>query len=294
MDTFEGIQHIGEHIFNYLPIHDLLNCRLAGKSWKRILDNPIFWLKKLNSGGQHHPLEIHNKWLILIQFANENEVPMSKITYCLIIKYCKFVIHSREKWIAKFKIKPAEFEWIRIQRFMLRLPPIYQALHTKSPDLEVIKLIGDSDETFTDPVICPRRYKLYNAGFILRRFLPREDYLTNPLHESIKIGHNLDVIRYLETKTKNSMQSLTEGTPTQIAMKRDHLKAYKFFSEIVSHPELHEEIPYAIQYGSVEILKHLVSKSNEPNKTLNDVTGTALHSIAFLGADPHNVLVWKC
>ena len=88
MNTFEGIQHIGEKIFNYLTTQDLLKCRLASKSWKSILDNPIFWLKKLNSVGEH-PKEIHNKWLNLIQSAKQCDIPLSKITYCLIIKYCK-------------------------------------------------------------------------------------------------------------------------------------------------------------------------------------------------------------
>ena len=266
MDTFEGIQHIGEHIFNYLPIQDILNCRLTGKSWKKILDNPTFWLNKLNSFGQHHPREIHNKWLTLIKFANQNEVPLSKITYCLIIKYCKFIIHSREKWIAKFKIKPSEFEWIEIQKFMLGLPPIYQALHTKSPDIEVIKLIGDSDETFTNTVECPRKYKLYYAGFILPH-RSELNYFTSPLHESIKIGHDLDVLKYLLSKTK--IQDLTEGTPIDLAVKRDNLQAYKFLIDMIPEfkPDQNQIIAFAIRHKSVEILKYLVSQTEYPRLT---------------------------
>ena len=272
MDTFEGIQHIGEHIFNYLPTQDILNCRLTSKSWKNILDNPIFWLKKLNSEVQH-PREIQNKWLTLIRFANQNEVPLSKIAYCLIIKYCKFVIHSREKWISKFRIQPSEPEWPKIQKFMLGLPPIYQALHNKSPDIEVIKLIGKSDVKFTDSVECPRKYKLYYAGFIWPNWID-EKYVTNPLHESIKIGHDLDVIRYLESKTKTSMKTLTEGTPRQLAVTRDNLKVYKFFSEIDPHLDLNKEIIFAVRhvrYGSVEILKHLVSQTENPRQMYREL-----------------------
>ena len=77
MDNFEGIQHIGENIFNCLTAQDLLNCRLTSKSWKNILDNPMFWLRKINSVGLHHPREIHNKWLDLIKFAKQSEVPIS-------------------------------------------------------------------------------------------------------------------------------------------------------------------------------------------------------------------------
>ena len=42
-----GLQHISEDIFNLLDTKNLLKCRLVNKSWKKILDQPIFWLKKL-------------------------------------------------------------------------------------------------------------------------------------------------------------------------------------------------------------------------------------------------------
>ena len=271
MNTFEGIQHIGEKIFNYLTTQDLLNCRLTSKSWKHILDNPIFWLKKLNTFGEYHTVEIHNKWLTLIKLAKQNEVPISKITYCLIIKYCKFIIHPREIWSSRIqKIKPSDSEWIEIQKFILGLPPIYQALHTKFPDIEVIKLVGESDETFIDTIECPRHYKLYYARFILPHRSEKK-YLTNPLHESIKLGHDLEVLRYLMSKTENPMQALTEGTPIDLAVKRDNLKLYKFFSEMVPKQDFNQEINYAVKCGSVEIIKYLVSQTENPTLTYRKI-----------------------
>ena len=259
MDNFEGIQHIGEKIFHYLTAQGLLNCRLASKSWKNILDNPIFWLKKLNTFGQHHPREIHNKWLDLIKFAKQSEVPISKITYCLVIKYCKFIIHSRDNWMS-----------IEIQRFLLGLPPIYQALQTKFPDIEVIKLIGDSDETFTDTIECPRHYKLCIAGLISRHY-DTMNFITNPLHQSINFGHDLKVLRYLVSKTENIMQALTEGTPITLAVKKDHLEAIKFFIEMVPLQDLNQEINFAVKCGSVEILKYLVSQTENPSSTYRNI-----------------------
>ena len=43
-----GLQHIAENIFQYLDQHSLLKYRLVNSSWKRILDQPIFWLKKVS------------------------------------------------------------------------------------------------------------------------------------------------------------------------------------------------------------------------------------------------------
>ena len=37
-----GLQHISEDIFNLLDTKSLLNCGLVNKSWRNILDQPIF------------------------------------------------------------------------------------------------------------------------------------------------------------------------------------------------------------------------------------------------------------
>ena len=42
-----GLQHIAENILQNLDKHSLLKYRLVNSSWKRILDQPIFWLNKL-------------------------------------------------------------------------------------------------------------------------------------------------------------------------------------------------------------------------------------------------------
>ena len=55
MATFEGIQHIGEKVFSFLSAEDLLKCRLVCESWKIIVENPVFWLHKLENIGQPKP-----------------------------------------------------------------------------------------------------------------------------------------------------------------------------------------------------------------------------------------------
>ena len=41
-----GFQHIAEDIFSLLEKKNLLECRMVDKSWKKIMDQPGFWLKK--------------------------------------------------------------------------------------------------------------------------------------------------------------------------------------------------------------------------------------------------------
>ena len=43
-----GLQHISEDIFKLLDKKSLMDCRLVNSSWKNILDQPFFWIKKLN------------------------------------------------------------------------------------------------------------------------------------------------------------------------------------------------------------------------------------------------------
>ena len=45
-----GFQHVGEDIFKLLNKESVLQCRLVNSSWKRFIDRPMFWLKKLDSG----------------------------------------------------------------------------------------------------------------------------------------------------------------------------------------------------------------------------------------------------
>ena len=42
-----GFFHITSRIFGHLDYKSLLQCRLVGQSWKNHVDQPLFWLKKL-------------------------------------------------------------------------------------------------------------------------------------------------------------------------------------------------------------------------------------------------------
>ena len=46
-----GLQHISEDIFKLLDNKSLMNCRSTNSSWKNVLDQPIFWLQKLEMEG---------------------------------------------------------------------------------------------------------------------------------------------------------------------------------------------------------------------------------------------------
>ena len=238
MATFERIQHIGENIFKRLKMEDLLNCRLICASWEEILDNPYFWLKMLDCAGQ--PQEIREKWLKLIEHANHSKtwnleyiyfckVPVSKITKFLIFKYCKFIIHSSEKWMKKFQVGDIPIEF---QKFLLGLPPIFQAIYEKSFDKDVMYLIAITDQTFNDSLECPEKFQKLFDNF----FMKLDCNWTNPTEELSKIDSDtakgivfgLMYLRGMMVKSKFN-------SPHHFVIRRHELNWARLFPEMKAY-----------------------------------------------------------
>ena len=64
-----GLQHIAEKIFGYLNVKDLENCQEINQSSKKILDNPMFWLRKFRGLSK----ENRNDWTKVIQSVKNTE-----------------------------------------------------------------------------------------------------------------------------------------------------------------------------------------------------------------------------
>ena len=119
-----GLQHLTENIFLNLNYKELEACRLLNESCKRILDNPMFWLKKLIRSGL---LKKHEKdWMEAIKTTrNTNletyivyylkncykeqlvDIPCMKYKsliarYLFLIKICKII------FIASLKLQAAD------------------------------------------------------------------------------------------------------------------------------------------------------------------------------------------
>ena len=60
-----GLQHIAEEIFKHLDKENLMICRKVSKSWKDILDGPMFLLKRIDNS--NIPADIKKNWKMLIK-----------------------------------------------------------------------------------------------------------------------------------------------------------------------------------------------------------------------------------
>ena len=95
MSILEEFQNIREKIFNFLPTEDILNCRLVNQTWKEILDNPTFWLNKLNANGQ--PKSVSEAWLSMIEIAKDWGFPKATVSYMLMVKFVKSGVTGAKK-----------------------------------------------------------------------------------------------------------------------------------------------------------------------------------------------------
>ena len=67
-----GFEHLGHNILRHLNKKTTLSLRMVNIDCKNFVENPRFWLKKLNykkSGSA----EVHEAWLTLIQKVEEEE-----------------------------------------------------------------------------------------------------------------------------------------------------------------------------------------------------------------------------
>ena len=60
-----GYSHIFQKILLLLSHNEQLRCRFVGKSWKKFIDKPRFWIKKLEQKGQSK--DLHDEWIDLVR-----------------------------------------------------------------------------------------------------------------------------------------------------------------------------------------------------------------------------------
>ena len=102
-----GLQHISEDVFKLLNHKDLMNCRLVNSSWKNILDQPKFWLEKLN---RNYIWNVSIIWKLLAKKLSTNIVNYIKKQFVLVLikinrQYLRYDIpffRPNESDLAKF------------------------------------------------------------------------------------------------------------------------------------------------------------------------------------------------
>ena len=90
MDGFTnipGLQHISEDILKLLDKKSLTECRLVNSSWKTVLEQPSFWLKKFKS--DKLPSDVQESLKALVKQLENDQIAKN----------------SAKDWLEKFNLE---------------------------------------------------------------------------------------------------------------------------------------------------------------------------------------------
>ena len=243
MASLQGLDHIGEKIFKFHKGKDILNFRLVCKSWQQILDNPMYWLKKLNKIGQSK--NVFNETSTLIRKASKYGILPTKIGYCLLVKYIELTERNQGHAFEKSR-----------KALMFRLPLLYFALIPKQPDLALIQFLAKISPQFTDPMKCATRSKSITKWNL--------QYGDDPMNYAVKGNHSLEVIKILIHELKGKFDIYTFVSAFKRAITKQDIEMCKFFCEQVSDEEFKVHhgaiIHQAFEVQNIPILNLLISK----------------------------------
>ena len=136
----------------------LLACRKVTQSWKSAIDDPVIWLRKLNSIGQ--PTKIDCEWKKIIQRCIQIQKPIEMLTPCLMKTYFTNVNLSDEN--LENGNQESKNLWRQV---FLGFPPIHWAIENKQ--LEVVKLICNFDPDYNRRISCePACSKFFYVPFL--------------------------------------------------------------------------------------------------------------------------------
>ena len=99
-----GLQHLAEKVFLNLDVEDLKNCEHINQSCKKILENPMFWLKKF--GGS---LSEKNEkdWVKIIQSVKNSDHEKIIVFYLRwVLKNAVETVDLPFSWFLKFRRVP--------------------------------------------------------------------------------------------------------------------------------------------------------------------------------------------
>ena len=261
-----GLHHIVEDIFRCLDKKIILNCRLINYSWKKILDQPIFWLKKLNEKSQN---------LCAMTFFTSNvchfcgQQFFQNFKSHLIFAHFESYHHVKENIIKNWKTLSIRInDYIGICKdFTLILPKMYEnhsSCHSfcqskinlkwpleivhdlrksqKFPDLKNFILEQECNDTKIDRTLFSDEENLlfYLAALNgLTRLIYRMNISycrtqngRTPVHAAAQNGH-LNTVKLLRARFYNPYCADNQGiTPIYLAAKNGHYNVVQFLAKL--------------------------------------------------------------
>ena len=229
-----GLQHITEMILLDLDFEDLQTCQPLSKSCQEIIENPMFWLRKLRAQ-RGLSEKNYNDWAKAIQSArNTNMETNVKLYLQKVIKNGHVVdfpcfidadaLENSTRFTFEKALKERNLGVLQILASMERDPNhivFYDDNITTIEDaasaghLNIVKILAPIT---IDPISSPCEEKF------------------NPIHEAAYHGH-VDIIKFLLSFTNDRIIPDNCGrTPIWYAANRGHIDVLKFLAPLSKNP----------------------------------------------------------
>ena len=261
-----GLRGISEDIFKLLDKKSLMKCRLVNSSWKNVLEQPIFWLKKMKL--ENVPMNVQQSWKILAQQLEDGQT--KKEFVLTLIKICK-----KSERILPMEIVLNLLKYPDLMMFLLEHENPNSTVKWKEfENLNPIHLATFC--CFTETV--KKLMKKYGSSI-----LKPDGSGKTAIHCAAMFGH-LDILKFLVNFTGTSLEKTDDGeTPIFFAAMHGHLDIVKFLVEftessldknktddrktpvfLAADNKGSTPIRMAALNGKLEIIKFLVNYTDDP------------------------------
>ena len=241
-----GLQHIAENVFLNLNYEKLETCRLVNESCKKILDNPMFWIKKFVRRGFSKKNQID--WTVAIQITK----PYLETN---ILKYLKQ--GSKNERVVDI---PCHINKELLRHYSQDLMELMD-----SDDDQIVEKLFDEIQSGDDDAKQFQILALFMDNHDYELFHDHEDD-SCPILEEVTNSkfENLQIVKILAPLTDNPNAPDEEGTtPIYWAACHGHTEIVKILAALTDNPNASAEdgdtpIHAAARYGHTEIVKILV------------------------------------
>ena len=230
-----GLQHISEDIFGLLDKKSLMDCGLVNKTWMRILNQPIFWLKKLKmTTATNDPENVHKSWELLAEKLDDEHL-VKEFVLILAKIYERDPISPLGITVALKKARKCH----KLMKFIIvKVDP-----YCRSGDLKY-KVDGrEYQGTGFTPIHIAAAFGLTEVveEIAVNYSIPMvrcHDLGITPLHMAALNGH-LDIVKFLVyhfPDSQNDAGLRNGGTPLLFAAKKGQIETVKFLKNLTKTP----------------------------------------------------------
>ena len=294
--------HISQKILQLLNTKSQIAFRLVCQSWKLQVDQPFFWIKKLDC-----TKIVYDAWIDFLGRIDETSKLNEEVTNSL-MEYVLKLNNSPEEAIPIYVAIVTER--IMVAKFFASYTDNFDNLNfdvayllniaASKGNIEMFELVASrvKNPNKPDPLgITPLQHAASNGYTEIFKFLapqvenpnePNLGELQTPLQLAAHYGHT-EIFKFLAPQVKNPNEPTPNGfTPLQLAASRGHTEIFKFLAPQVENanaslPNGCTPLHIAAQQGRTEIFKFLAPQVKNPNAP--DPDGwTPLQSAAHFGS----------